>query len=69
MKFPILVAATHWPNLGAKNFVVFRRRKILVRDVIFYFVTFFMLLSHEEVRRWGNRHVRVWAAEPQWQCP
>lgn len=65
MKFPILVAATHLPNFGAKNFVVFRKRKILVRDVIFYFVTLVMLLSHEEVRGWGNRHVRVWTAEPQ----
>lgn len=25
VKFPVLMTATHLPNLGAKNFVVFRK--------------------------------------------
>lgn len=31
VKFPILMGATFLHSLGAKNFVVFRKRKILVR--------------------------------------
>lgn len=31
-QFPILMGATFLRSLGAKNFVVFRKRKILVRS-------------------------------------
>ena len=67
VKFPILVTAPHLPSLGAKNFVVFSYcegtgyRSLTLS-------TWFMLLSHE-VRRWEDRHVRVWSVKPRWWCP